>query len=215
MVIVRFGIHVTSYASKLTIIIRVCVAFLTLIPFSLMLATIYWKILIIMVKCRRSPSIFIVTTCTICWKLQCYVIWICGGLIITIMAAYTCIWCIIIISIVTFYTIICYCSMRTIQWIYILMCREKRRAPTRIGRMTSDTIRSKVQLYVIWVGSLVEIIGMTTYTRTRCSFKSIGMTLHTIGAIMCSGQWEHRRIVVKNQICVARRMTCQTCGTII
>ena len=92
-------------ACELTIISRVVMAIETLVPRTQVFAAIDRKILAIMIKSRWVPGRFRMACGTISGKLEIDVVGVCSIDIVVIVTSYASGWCIIIISIVTCYTI--------------------------------------------------------------------------------------------------------------
>jgi len=108
------------------IIIWINMAFNALIPFIVMCTAIYRKVHAIVIKSRRLPGRLGMTCGTIRWKLSGLMIRIRGAVVVRCMATETSIWCVCVISVVTNYTIVCYSSMGSDQWIKIVVIKRGR-----------------------------------------------------------------------------------------
>ena len=74
---------------------------ITLVPYALMLSAIDWEKLVIMIKGSRYPCIFAVTGSAVCSKTGGYMRWIGCVVIVILMATYTGIGGVVVITIVT------------------------------------------------------------------------------------------------------------------
>lgn len=121
VLIVCFGIRVASNTGVNGEIIRIDVAIYTLIPCTLVIAAIDWEVLYVMVEICRNPGSFCMTAGTIGAKAYRIMGWIVCGIIIFLVTPCTGVGCVVIISIMTLYTFICYNSMCSRKRIKIIM----------------------------------------------------------------------------------------------
>ena len=97
--------------------------------------------------------------------------------------------------------------MCAIQRIKIIVQRERRRRPTGGSRVAACAIRRQAQNRVIGVGRRVEIGGVAGGAIGRRIFKTGGVAVQTFQPKVRSIQRKTRRIVVKNQVGIARWVT--------
>ena len=87
-----------------------------------------------------DPITLGMTSCTIIVKLQFYVLWVCGGIVICLVTSKTGIWSIVVIAVVTSRTVRSDLRMRPIEDIIVVVHIEGRRVPLRISRVASRAI---------------------------------------------------------------------------
>ena len=80
---------VTQYTTVNSIVGGHIVTLGTESPNPFMFTTVDWKILSIMIVCRRCPSCCGMATFAIRWKFSTYVIWICRGIVFGSMTSIT------------------------------------------------------------------------------------------------------------------------------
>ena len=197
----------TRGTSKFTKIIWIIVTLYTLRPFCFMRSAIDREIHTIMIESGWCPTGLCMTRCAVCRKLRNLVIWRFCFIIIHLMTAYTSIRRIIIISLVTCFTILCNLNMSAFQFIKLIVYVKLSWCPIRCCSMTLNTIIGQSQSLMIWIDRFIKIFLMTVHTNRTCSFVHFGMTFCTIDRCMCSCQWECCSIVIERHTGITRRMT--------
>ena len=111
----------------------------TLIPFSLVLPAVNWEVKVVMIPCCRFPRTLRVTGLTGGWKLGSLMIRVVGLIVIVLVTSKTCVWGVVVITVMAGCALICYGGMCPAQRLIIVMIRKQRRIPVRISGMTGNT----------------------------------------------------------------------------
>ena len=170
--LIGLRIYVTVDASHLGIIGRIAVAVCTLVPLSLVLATVNRKISSIVIKSGRHPGRLTVTGGTVVRKLCCPVIRIPGLVVVRLMAADTGIGRIVVVLIVTSTAIVPDQCMSSLQRIKLIVYIETGWTPAGCGRMTADAIGMDSQFQVPRVLTLLKVLPVAIETHRRGPAKS-------------------------------------------
>ena len=166
MLLVGFRVRMTVCTGHFGIVGRIAVTVGTLIPFSLVISAVNWKILGIMVEGSGCPGRFTVATGAIGRKLSRNMVRI-GRIVVVIgVATRTGVGGIIVVAIMTSCTVIRNPCMRSVQRVVAVVIGEGRGLPGYVG-MTGCTISGNIERYVVRIGCLVVIVGMTPCTGIR------------------------------------------------
>ena len=168
VLVVCFWVCMAGDAGKISEVVRVGMAFCTLIPLSFMCPAVNGKILGVVVESSRYPFVFCMTGRAIVGELCCLVVGVGGIFILTLMASVTSVRCVVIVAIVASSTLICNGGMSAIQCIIIIVDREVGRFPVGLGCVAHGTVGWYGQRSVIRVGALVKIILMAACAGVWC-----------------------------------------------
>ncbi len=136
VIIVGIILVVAGEATEYGVVIWIRMAVCALIPFSFVLATVNWKIEVVMIPVGRFPCVLCMTGLAGGWKLSRLVIRIIRLVVVALMTPITSVRCVVVIPVVTGYTFICYRRVRALQYIIVIMVRESRWVPVRHCCMT-------------------------------------------------------------------------------
>ena len=137
----------------------------TIIPSTLVSAAVYWEVLAIVVKCRWSPPIFVVTSGTISRKLGSCVVGFGCIIVVRLMTTHTGIRRIAKITVMATGAIIgyqCVCAIEGVERVVV-----KRRWRPAILRMAGHTIRGKIAGGMVRIGRCIVIIQVAAGTGIR------------------------------------------------
>ena len=165
-------------------------AICTLIPFILVFTAVNGEVQIIMIPCCRFPRALRMTGLTGCWKLGSLMIRVVGLIVIVLVTSKTCVWGVVVITVMAGCALICYGGMCPDQRIIIVMIRKQRRIPVRISGMACNTICRQTKRGVAWIARLCIIRHVTGIAFCRRVLISVGMTRCTVHICMPLGQRE-------------------------
>ena len=123
------------------------------------------------------------------WNIGSYMVWIFRLVVIGLVTTHTRLGSIVIVPArVTAEAISS--RMTTRQWIVVAVDRESCGCPAGAGRMAIVACGWYIGSYMVWIGRVVKICLVATYTGIRCVvIISSRMTAETICGSMGSGQW--------------------------
>ena len=137
-------------------------AFNALDPFTLMLATVNWEILVIVIPSGRHPGCLGVAILTSRRELCRRVIGVVSVVVIVCVATKAGVGSIVVIAVVAKHTVVLNGSMRPVQRPVTVVNRECGRGPVGVGSVAHIAIRGQPQRYVIRVSCLVVIDHVTS-----------------------------------------------------
>jgi len=115
---------------------------------------------IVVIETRRRPSAFTVATLTIGGELSSLVVGVGSVVEIRQMASHTSVGRVVVIAVVTGRAVVGNGSVRSIQFVEIIVVGKSRRRPAGLGGMATRTIGAQPQCNVVGVARLIEVVGM-------------------------------------------------------
>jgi hypothetical protein len=131
MFLIGFRIGVAVGTRKYSIIARVGMTISALVPFPLVFPGINREVLVVMIKCRGNPCIFIMAAGTLIWELQLDVIWVICCVIITLVTSNTCCRSISIVTKVAIGALAGNSSVSSIERVEVIVDGKGCRSPSR------------------------------------------------------------------------------------
>ena len=125
---------------------------------------------IVVIETRRRPGAFTVATLTIGGELRCLVVGVGSVVEIRQMASHTSVGRVVVIAVVTGGAIVGDGSVRSIQFVEIIVVGKSRRRPTGLGGVTTRTVGAQPQRNVVGVARLAEIVVVAGGAGSRRTF---------------------------------------------
>ncbi len=164
----------------------------------------------IVIKSSGRPGGLTVASGTIHGELRGGVVRIGRRVIIGRMTTRTGIRRVVVIPVVAGSAIVRNLGVRPVQGVIIIVDREARRRPARVGSVAHRTICGQVQVGVTGVEAGVVIGRMAGHTLRGCPCVTIRVALVAIGTQVRAREREPRVVVVEGIACIAGRVTSQT-----
>ena len=178
-------------------------------PFSFVATGVDGEELSIVVKHSGCPATFGMTIETICTETRGLVIGVSSVVIVRLVATYTSIGGIVVITIVATCAIISNQGVRTVQRIEVIMYIECGRLPVGFCRVTASTIIANTQIEVTGVDGVGMVYLVAGSTVRRGISKTISMTFNTSYISMCSSKTKACSIMVENAFFISSGMAGQ------